>query len=304
MTSAASLPAVPPITDWSNIETITVIAKAPGPALWHIAQGQSEVWVLATVAPVPENLQWDHSNIAILLKGARVLLLPPRGEVGLFEGAWFLLTGLGTLEQPDGTTLEATLRDPFKSRFTAARIAVRQDAERYDKYLPAVAAVILESDFWKANDLNFNGPQKEVVALARRALVPARTVAVYPAMDVIHDVPKLSPAAQLTCLEDALNDIEIEAAHAKAAADAWAIGDLAAIKANYSEIKLDSCLQQSNVYSALRERASGDIVDAITGELKKPGKSFAVVPMGVWLRKGGVLERLEAAGLAISGPGD
>ena len=220
------------------------------------------------------------------------------------SGAWFVLTGLSTLEQPDGTSLESTLRGPLKSRFAAARLALHQDAERYDKYLPAVAAVILENDFWKANDLTFDGLQKAVVALSRRALVPTRTIALYPAMFVIHDVPKLSPAAQFKCLEDALNDLEIETAHVKAAADAWATGDLMAIKANYSEIKLDSCLQQSNVYAALRERETGDIVDAITGELKKPGKSLAVVPMGVWLRKGGVLERLEARGLAISGPGD
>ncbi|MGZ5923688.1 MAG: hypothetical protein ACXWK2_03840 [Rhizomicrobium sp.] len=53
----------------------------------------------------------------------------------------------------------------------------------------------------------------------------------------------------------------------------------------------------------LREKATGDMANAIAGALKKPGKSFAVIPMGIWLRKGGVLDRLEAAGLTVSGPG-
>lgn len=299
--SAAAPAAGPPIADWSNIETVLVTAKRPGPALWHVVRGQSDVWILPTVEPSPSGLKWDTSEVASILKGAKVLLLPPRGQVGLFEGTWFLLTGLGTLELPEGTTLEASLRESLKSRFIAARVGLHQDADRYQKYLPAVAAVILESDFWKANDLKFSGAQKSVERLATQALVPARTIAVYSAMDVIHDVPKLSPAANLICLEDALNDIDTESVHAALAAQAWADGDLDGVKAHYSETKLDSCLQQSGVYAALRDKEISDVANAIAGALDKPGRSFVVMPMGIWLRKGGVLERLEAAGLTVSG---
>lgn len=301
--AAAPPAATPPIADWSKIETVLVTAKRPGPALWHVVRGQSEVWILATVEPSPSGLKWDTSEVARLLKGAKILLLPPRGQVGLFEGTWFLLTGLSTLELPSGTTLEASLREPVKSRFVAARLALHKDAERYDKYLPAVAAVALESDFWNANGLKFNGAQRTVERLATQALVPVRTIAVYSAMDVIHDVPKLSPAANLVCLEDALNDIDTQSVHAAVAAKAWAVGDLDGVKAHYSETRLDACLQQSGVYAALRDKAISDVANAISGALDKPGKSFAVMPMGIWLRKGGVLERLEAAGLTISGPG-
>lgn len=293
----------PPIADWSHIETVVVTAKRPGPALWHVVRGQSEVWILATVEPAPSNLKWDTSEVANLMKGAKVLLLPPRGYVGLFEGTWFALTGLDTLELPEGTTLEQSLPVSLKSRFVAARAKLHEDADRYEKYLPAVAAVILESDYWKVNDLRFNGAQRTVQFLAAQALVPTRTIAIYPAMDVIHDVPKLSPAANLVCLEDALNDIDIEAAHAILAAQAWASGDVGGVKAHYSETKLDSCLQQSAVYASLRDKEISDVANAITGALDKPGKSIAVMPLGIWLRKGGVLEQLEAGGLTISGPG-
>ena len=304
VTLMAAAPAAPPIADWSNIETVIVTAKQPGPALWHVMRGNSEVWILATVEPSPDDLKWDTHEIASLLKGSNVLLLPPRGQVGVFEGAWFLLTGgLGTLEQPDDKTLESTLPEPLKSRFVATRTRVGRDPDRYDKYLPAVAALILESDFWKANKLNFNGPQKTVESLAGREGVPVRPIAVYPAMDVVHDVPNMSPAANRACLQDALDDIDIESTHAAAAAQAWAVGDLEGVKAHYSETKLDACLQQSSAYSRLREKATGDMANAISGALNKPGKTFAIIPTGIWLRKGGVLERLEAAGLTVSGPG-
>jgi len=162
---------------------------------------------------------------------------------------------------------------------------------------------MLESDYWNANSLKFGAAQRTVEHLATLALVRPRTIAIYSAMDVIHDVPKLSPVANLNCLEDALTDIDIEAVHAQSAAQAWAIGDVDGIKAHYSETRLDACLQQSGVYAALRDKAISDVANAITGVLDKPGRSFAVMPIGIWLRKGGVLERLEASGLTISGPG-
>ena len=61
----------------------------------------------------------------------------------------------------------------------------------------------------------------------------------------------LSPAANLVCLEDALNDLDTESVHAAVAAKAWAVGDLDGVKAHYSETRLDSCLQQSGTYAAL-----------------------------------------------------
>src|SRR6185437_1442278 len=98
----AAAPPTPPISDWSKIETVVVTAQLPGPVLWHVQQGSSDVWILATVAPVHANLSWDNRTVAKLLIGAHLLLVPPRGEVGVFEGAWFALTSLDTLQQPDG----------------------------------------------------------------------------------------------------------------------------------------------------------------------------------------------------------
>jgi hypothetical protein len=87
-------------------ETVVVIARHSGPALWRVSRGNSEVWILGSVAPMPRDLQWDTRDIGTLLQGARVLLLPPRAEIGLFEGLWFAVSELGSLEQPAGMTLE------------------------------------------------------------------------------------------------------------------------------------------------------------------------------------------------------
>jgi uncharacterized protein YbaP (TraB family) len=295
-------PAAPPITDWSNIETVIVHPDVGGPALWHIAAGASEVWILPTVSPVPEDMSWDTQGIADTIKGSNVVLLPPSASVGLAEGLWFYMWHMDTLEEPDGTTMESTLPDALRARFVAARGRANKDADRYDKYLPAVAAMMLEGDYFKAVNLSYKEPQRTIEHLASRAGVSTHQIADYPAMDIIHDVPKMSPAAHRVCIEDALADIDTLAAHGVAAAHAWAAGDIAGIKANYSETRLDSCLSANAAYLALRQRSINDEVAAIQAALKKPGKTFAVIPLGFFLRKGGVLERLQAAGLTVTAP--
>ncbi|HJW40122.1 MAG TPA: TraB/GumN family protein [Rhizomicrobium sp.] len=292
-----------PIQDWSNVETVVVTPQGAGPALWHIATPTSEMWILPTVGPTPKDLTWDSTFVAALMKGANVVLLPPRAEAGVFETMWFLMTGLDTIEQPDGTKLENTLPQPLKSRFVATRQRIGRDADRYEDFLGGVAALRLESDYLNFAKLSPDALLKSVQSVASHAGVPARPIATYPAMDVVHDVPKMTPAAHLACIGFALTDIDNATAHAAAAAKAWAVGDIAGVKAHYFETRLDDCLQQNGAYATLREKANRDMTDAIIAALKKPGKSIAVMPMGFFLRKGGVLDRLEAAGLTVSGPG-
>jgi uncharacterized protein YbaP (TraB family) len=299
---AAPVPATAPVQDWSNVEVVTVTSKVPGPSLWHITKGNSEVWILATVGPLPNGMNWETARVESLMKGANAVLMPPQGKVGFFEGSWFLLTSMGTLEQPDGTTLESTLPEPLKARFIATRKRIDEDADRYDEYLGGVAALRLESDYWDFAKLTPREPYGVIAHLASKAGTRADPVAEYPAMDVIKAVPKMTPQAHLRCLEFALSDIETQEAHATAAAQAWANGDLAGVKANYVETRLDDCFQQNSVYAAMRETAIGDMTKAIQAALDKPGRTVAVMPMGLLLRKGAVLERLEAAGLTVDGP--
>ncbi|HEY4986097.1 MAG TPA: TraB/GumN family protein [Bradyrhizobium sp.] len=280
-----------------------VQGRPAGPAMWDITKGNSEVWILPTVGPVPKSLKWNTDGVSDVLKGATALWMPPRATVGVFEGLWFWMTGMGALEQPDGVTLESTLHDPLRTRFIAARNSIGKDAGDYEEYLPAVAAAILERDFWKANDLANDEVPRTIEHLASRQGVPVKTIATMNGMDVIKDVPKLSPSAQLACVEAALADIDTQRAHAAAAAQAWAVGNLDGVKANYSDIRLGTCLQASATYSSLREKAIADTTNAIISALARPGKSVFVVPLGDFLRNKSVLDRLIADGAAVSGPG-
>ncbi len=293
----------PPVQDWT-METVVVTAKKPGPALWHVVNGKSEVWILGTLGPVPGDLQWDSGRLQYLMSGAKVLLLPPRGQVGPLEGIWFLITDGDVLKQPDGTELESTLPQPLKARFVAARNAVHKDADRYAEYKASVAGFMLEGDFLRANDLSGQQPLKTIESLAERATVPSRRVATYEALDVIKEVPSLSNAGNFACMKDALDDIDVLSKHARLAAEAWATGDLDGIKAHYSDPKALDCLGQSASFNKLFARSVSDTLSAVNAALKSPGKTIAVVNIGELLRKNGLVDRLKAEGFAVEGPGD
>lgn len=300
---AASTTQEPPVKDWS-VETVVVTAKEPGPALWHVQRGNSEIWILAIVDPAPKDLTWESRTFGKVLKGAKQVLLPPEGRVGIFEGIWFLIMNGDVLRLDDGRHLEQVLPASLKTRFVAIRTLLHKDDDRYAEYKPSIAGFLLESDYLSSAHLTGTEPTRTIESLAARANVPVKRVATYPALQVVKEVPALSPEGNLACLTDALDDIDIFAKHATLAAQAWADGDLEGLKAHYSEPKALNCLSQSASFNKLWEKSVTDTVGAIDAALKRPEKTVLVVELGEWLRKNGVLDRIRAEGVTVEGPGD
>lgn len=300
-----SAPDAPPVQDWSNnIETVTVTGVRPGPALWHIAANGSDVWILGTVEPMPKGLDWNSDALKTILDGAKQAYLPPELSAGFFEMSWFLLTDLDSLKQPDGRHLEETLPPALRARFVAARTALGKDANAYSDDLAALSAYDMENDFHGRAGLDGTSAGKTVAKLARKYHVRVKPIATYEAMPIIREIPKLSDAAQRACLTGALDDIDIQTLHADAAARAWAVGDIAGVKAHYSENNLYSCFDQTKSFAAVRETLISDVFATVRNALAKPGKTLVVLGIGTLLRKGGLLDRLEANGIAVSSPAD
>ena len=142
---AAAQPAAQPAPDWTNQETVEVQAR-PGPAVWHVTRGDSEVWILGTVGAMPKGLDWNKQYLSDLLDGARAIILPPRASVGMFDAGWFLLSYGGRLSLPRGQKLEAIMPDTMRARFVAMRTALGQDAGHYETDSPIRAAMRLQQD--------------------------------------------------------------------------------------------------------------------------------------------------------------
>ena len=304
---AAPEAAPPPATDpnaavdlgSSVVEALEVVAQPPGPALWRVTKGDSEVVVLGAVKPIAHSLVWDTSRVDRALDGAKVLLVEPRFKFGLFDLIRYKIGGSSA--QAPGALAEDKLPPKLRDRFVSARIASHQDARRYERLKTYVAAFLLVGDYREAAGLSDAKPDSTVQKLAAAHGVKVLPVSEYRVASAVKQAGAITEAAGLACLNDGVDQVQTESDHAQAIGRAWAAGDLKAVKAMYGPPPLERCLQQvPNV--AVIERGTDDNTRAILNALKTPGKSVAVVDLNFLLRPNGVLDRLKAQGATISVP--
>src|SRR5205085_2528753 len=151
--------------------------------------------------------------------------------------------------------------------------------------------------------LTTHEPEDSIAALARARHVQVRRVASYDLIPSGEELLKLPPAVTGRCIEAAVRDIGFQSRHVQAAANAWAIGDVVGMMANWSPSGYTECLVQLSPHAtALDARAIDDTVKTVDAALADGGRTVAVVEIGVLLRNGGVLDRLKAEGVSITGP--
>jgi uncharacterized protein YbaP (TraB family) len=290
------------VPDWAQIESVEVSAR-PGPAVWHLTRGNSEVWLLGLVGAMPKEMEWNKQYLSELFDGARAILMPPKANVALTDIAWFLIRHGGELSLPRGQTLEQGLPEDLRARFLAARDSVGGDVDDYRTDIPIRAAMRLQQDFVKKAGLSGREPRETIDDLASDKRIHSTPVTRFEAMDAVRDVLKLTAQQQRVCLAQAAEDVAWGLVHAAPAARAWAVGDIRTVKANYSESRLGNCIIAAvQAIGDINARNSSEYVTAIDAALNQPGKTIVVIGMGPLLRKDGVLERLQGQHIAIEGP--
>lgn len=301
---AADDPPAPPVTDWAPNETIVVSAQAEGPAFWHVKKGDSEIYILGTVSPMPKGLAWNSAHLNDIIKGARAVLTPPTASSGFFETSWFLLTHRGLLSMPDDKKLEDTLPSDLKTRFVAARESLGQGEGEYDDDPPVIAAMKLQGAFDKKHDYTGDEPLETVKRLARENHVPVKPIGEYGALGLVKEGLRLPQEAQRVCLADSVAFTEVRSVHNAPLAAAWAAGNVKEIKAHFVPGIFEHCTKQISGFAKLTDRAKADYLKAIHDALAQPGKVVMLTDVGSLLRSTGVAEQLHNEGVTIEGPAE
>lgn len=302
----APAPEAPPVTDWS-MEVVHVEGHTQGPALWHLKKGDSEIYILGTVGAMPKDLVWNKTQLESVIDGANQVLLPPEaktGFFGIFEMSWFLVTHWGVLSMPDGQKLEESLQPDLRARFVADREFVGEKADKYEDRKPLVAGFMLIGDLMKKDNLAASLPEDAVTKIARAKHVKVERVAEYDAMPLVKEMLKLGPAEGMVCFENELKDFDTARAHAVPAAEAWADGNIAGIKANYSTGMAEGCIKQAKKFGEIDARAVNDMLKAVHAALAKPGKTLMLIDVGWMFRATGVADQLRQEGVTIEGPAE
>ncbi len=302
---ALSAPAVaqdtPPVAqtadDWNTTEVV-IKGKFPGPALWRVKKGESEVYIMGAMPVMTKHAEWDMGRIGRILDKANVFLTNPEAKSGAISLVkWQFAKSTGPF-----TSLYQLLTPEQSMRFRRVVHDNGLDPNTYMHDSPVYAAMHLREDVYEKRGISTNDPEKMMVFLARYRKTPMRPMAKYSASKMLDKLDGMGKSARIDCVVDTLNEIDFTLKHVKAATAAWSVGDLATAHANSPNSATWACLEGAGSTKDLLDNAVNDAVGAIDTALQKPGKSVIVFPLSVLLRKDGALARLRAEGAEVSEP--
>lgn len=278
------------------VEELVVQAKEPGPAWWVVRDGDSTVYILGMPSGgVPAKSGWDRRYLDRRLKGANSLILADSVRINIGVASFGEALRLFRSLRSD-VPLETRLQEPLRSQFITARQKIGQPEKRYAKWKPFIAALTLMGD---AAPKGWVEPRDEIIRAARKAKVrriepPAQDIS-----DVARNVlGKMDPALETTCLAAAVRTVE--RARPDAVARGWAAGDVAAAISGPRDF--EGCLLLLNGGARIWREITDAHTRMIADGLRTPGHSVALVNISMLVAEEGVIRKLEARGLAVTGP--
>ncbi|MDG2527728.1 TraB/GumN family protein [Caulobacter endophyticus] len=279
------------------VEELVVNAKLPGPAWWKVSDADTTIYVLGVPGAAPKGLTWDTSVLDRRLDGAFTLITPPQARAGLTDlPALLSMRSKLKAERP----LDQVAPD-LAPRLARAWAATGQKGDGWKDWKPLGAGLMLAGNAVRKSGLTDAEPDKTIQKLARKHKVKARPAAVYKAMPMIKTVVKRhSEEAGLICLEGVIDEVEAGPAPVRAAARAWADGDVrAAVRAPRQGQR---CVMALPGMAEEFRRMSAAQVEAVSQAMKTPGKAVAVLSLRGLVAEDGVLQKLRERGFKVTTP--
>ncbi len=125
-------------------DEIIVNGERSGPRLWWIEKelpsGKAEIFVLMGATFIPEDMNWNDSQVVEILKETDTLLLPPDADLGAANTTRLMGTFLrtmifsrGRIRMKKGVTLADKVGPDLAKKFDLARIDITKRKEAYEE---------------------------------------------------------------------------------------------------------------------------------------------------------------------------
>lgn len=312
----APAPAPPAAAADTQLEEVLVTGEQPGPGMWRVSKGDHDLWVLATLEPLPKDLTWRSTAVDTRIAQSQVVLAPPNVDldVGFFRGLTLLPSLLRARKNPDGQTLEQVLPHDSYMRWLALKVKylghwsgdehVRPMVGAYELFTHAVDSVGLTTDerVWDS-----------IKQSAHKHSVPIQNVTLKLPLDdpkgAIRDLEQIPHDAEVACLDTAMTRLETDLQSMRRRANLWARGDIEGLRALPFKDQDIACFDAVSSAPGLHDRithAMSQVFDlwlaAAVAALEKNASSFAVLPIDQVLGHDGLLEDLRAKGYTVEAP--
>lgn len=315
--AATSTPAAVP-GSVSNLAAVVVTGVQPGPGLWRVSKGGHVMWILGTLSPLPQGMQWRSQELEQVIGESQQVLLQPslklKADVGFFGKLFLLPSAYSARKNSNGGTLQQVLPPSVYARWKVLKQKYIGRDRGIERWRPIFAAQELYKKALKANGLSrTGGVQHTVDALVKRGGVRRVSTSYRVVIENPRAAIKAFKAAgprDITCFIRTLDSIEQDLPAMKARANAWATGDLQALQALPDSDRREACtaaLADAGFAHTLglddlpaRQRATW--LAAAKTALQDNAQTFAILPMSELLKPDGYLAALKADGYEVEAP--
>ena len=304
-----------PITD---LTTVAVSGVQPGPGLWKVSRGEHVLWVLGVMPAMPEHVQWRSQEVADVIAASQEVIEPPRvkltADVGFFGKLLLLPSAYGARKNEDGRTLQEVLPPSLYARWQPLKAKYLGNDRGIERWRPFFAAMELRKQALKRQGLGSSGAiQHTIDALATQHGVKLThtdyTLKIEHPRDAIKAFRRAAPG-DITCFARTLDSIEHDLPAMTARANAWAVGDIATLRAMPDSDYRDACVAALSNAGFAHELGISDVparieavwLAAARHALATDTQSFALLPMPELLAPDGLLAKLQKEGYAVLAP--
>jgi hypothetical protein len=279
------------------IDEIVVTAQRTGIPVWRVRGPKTSIILIGSIEGVTKDTRWDPGALAATLRKADRVMFP--GMVAL-TGSPFALIGYfakwrGQATLPKGQTLAQLLPPQQFQRLVALRNRGILKAGFERKHPFHLARDLQERARGGAGDGLDAG--RFVEKTVRKHKIRTVPLASFQAKGVLKDFFALPPRTFVPCLADAITAAEAGPAAARARSLAWAERRVPDVLASPADRAYATCSPKS---FGVIDRPDLRLVSRRL--MAEAQVTVAVVDLRDLAARGGVLDSLQAAGFAISGP--
>lgn len=307
-----------PATPITTLQAVTVTGVMPGPGLWKVTRGDHVLWILGVVPMLPAGMKWQSAEVADTIAASQVVIEPPGVKLKL-DTNWFgkllmLPSVYRAKHNPDDQTLADVLPPDLYARWQIERAKYLPDDHGVERERPLLAAGQLLKQGLRANHLRRSGEIVDrVKALADahhvKLVKPQAVLEIRKPREAVEYLAAQEPQG-IACLRAVVDVLEGGLPNYRARANAWATGDIEALKRVPEGSYRTAC--EASITGATFAEALGisDLPARIEGHwladadaaLAAHPQSFAVLPMHELLAPNGYLAALRTRGYGIVAP--
>jgi hypothetical protein len=315
ISAPATVPAPTPTPPPGQLDEVLVIGRHPGPGMWRVSRGGHDLWILATLEPLPKGLLWDAAEVEQRIAHSAAVLEPPRvdAHIGFFRGLTLLPSLLRAKRSPDGRTLEQAVPHDLYMRWLALRVKYLGNSSD-EQLRPMLAALDL---FLHALDqtglTNDTVIWKRVEQIAHQSRVPIESVVldlkIRGAGDYVRDLTQIPSESELACLRSTIEHLENDLPAMRERANLWSLGNVERLQPLLDTGEPVACFDALLSVPQFKEEygAASKALDALwlakaEEALRDHSSTVAVVSIEKLLASGGWLDHLRALGYEIEAP--